>query len=98
MKIPLGTLTCVTGVSGGGKSSLILETLFKGLNKELNGSREPAGIYEKLTGVENIDKIIDIDQSPIGRTPRSNPATYTGLFTYIRDWFAALPEAKAPGI
>ena len=97
MKIPLGTLTCVTGVSGGGKSSLILETLFKGLNKELNGSREPAGIYEKLTGVENIDKIIDIDQSPIGRTPRSNPATYTGLFTYIRDWFAALPEAKARG-
>lgn len=97
LKIPLGTLTCVTGVSGGGKSSLILETLFKGLNKELNGSREPAGIYEKLTGVENIDKIIDIDQSPIGRTPRSNPATYTGLFTYIRDWFAALPEAKARG-
>lgn len=97
LKIPLGMLTCVTGVSGGGKSSLILETLFKGLNKELNGSREPAGIYEKLTGVENIDKIIDIDQSPIGRTPRSNPATYTGLFTYIRDWFAALPEAKARG-
>lgn len=97
LKIPLGTLTCVTGVSGGGKSSLILETLFKGLNKELNGSREPAGIHEKLTGVENIDKIIDIDQSPIGRTPRSNPATYTGLFTYIRDWFAALPEAKARG-
>ncbi len=97
LKIPLGALTCVTGVSGGGKSSLILETLFKGLNKELNGSREPAGIYEKLTGVENIDKIIDIDQSPIGRTPRSNPATYTGLFTYIRDWFAALPEAKARG-
>ena len=97
LKIPLGTLTCVTGVSGGGKSSLILETLFKGLNKELNGSRERAGIYEKLTGVENIDKIIDIDQSPIGRTPRSNPATYTGLFTYIRDWFAALPEAKARG-
>ena len=97
LKIPLGTLTCVTGVSGGGKSSLILETLFKGLNKELNGSREPAGIYEKLTGVENIDKIIDIDQSPIGRTPRSNPATYTGLFTYIRDWFVALPEAKARG-
>ena len=97
LKIPLGTLTCVTGVSGGGKSSLILETLFKGLNKELNGSREPTGIYDELIGLENIDKIIDIDQSPIGRTPRSNPATYTGLFTYIRDWFAALPEAKARG-
>ena len=97
LKIPLGTMTCVTGVSGGGKSSLILETLFKAVNKELNGSREPAGIYDKLTGLENIDKVIDIDQSPIGRTPRSNPATYTGLFTYIRDWFAGLPEAKARG-
>lgn len=97
VKIPLGTLTCVTGVSGGGKSSLILETLFKALNKEVNGSREPAGKYDKLIGAENIDKIIDIDQSPIGRTPRSNPATYTGLFTYIRDWFANLPEAKARG-
>lgn len=97
VKIPLGTLTCITGVSGGGKSSLILETLFKGLNKEINGSREPAGIYDELIGVDNIDKIIDIDQSPIGRTPRSNPATYTGLFTYIRDWFASLPEAKARG-
>ncbi len=97
LKIPLGTLTCVTGVSGGGKSSLILETLCKGLNKEINGSREHTGIYDKLIGVENIDKIINIDQSPIGRTPRSNPATYTGLFTYIRDWFAGLPEAKARG-
>lgn len=97
IKIPVGTLTLVTGVSGSGKSSLVLETLFKALNKEINGSREPAGKYDKLTGVENIDKIIDIDQSPIGRTPRSNPATYTGLFTYIRDWFAALPEAKARG-
>lgn len=97
VKIPLGTLTCITGVSGGGKSSLILETLAKALNKEINGSREPAGKYEKLLGIENIDKIIDIDQSPIGRTPRSNPATYTGLFTYIRDWFAGLPEAKARG-
>ena len=89
--------TCITGVSGGGKSSLILETLFKALNKEINGSREPAGKYDELVGVENIDKIIDIDQSPIGRTPRSNPATYTGLFTHIRDWFANLPEAKARG-
>ncbi len=96
-KLPLGTLTCVTGVSGSGKSSLVLETLYKALNKELNGSREPAGFYDAIKGVENIDKIIDIDQSPIGRTPRSNPATYTGLFTYIRDWFASLPEAKARG-
>lgn len=96
-KIPLGTMTCVTGVSGGGKSSLILETLCKGINKELNGSREHTGIYTKLIGLENIDKIINIDQSPIGRTPRSNPATYTGLFTYIRDWFAGLPESKARG-
>ncbi len=97
LKIPLGTMICVTGVSGGGKSSLILETLFKAVNKTLNGSREPAGIYNNLNGIENIDKVIDIDQSPIGRTPRSNPATYTGLFTYIRDWFAELPEAKAKG-
>ena len=96
LKIPLGTFTCVTGVSGGGKSSLILETLFKGLNKELNGSREQTGVYDKIIGLENIDKIIDIDQSPIGRTPRSNPATYTGLFTYIRDWFAGLPRGQGP--
>ena len=97
VKIPLGTLTCVTGISGSGKSSLILETLFKAVNKELNGARGSAGIYEKLKGLENIDKVIDIDQSPIGRTPRSNPATYTGVFTNIRDWFANLPEAKARG-
>lgn len=97
LKLPLGTLTCVTGVSGSGKSSLILETLYKALNKEINGSREPDGFYNSVKGAENIDKIIDIDQSPIGRTPRSNPATYTGLFTYIRDWFAGLPEAKARG-
>jgi len=97
LKVPLGTLTLVTGVSGGGKSSLILETLYKALNKELNNSREATGIYDKLKGIENIDKVIDIDQSPIGRTPRSNPATYTGLFTYIRDWFAELPVAKAKG-
>ena len=97
LKIPLGTFTCITGVSGGGKSSLILETLFKALDKELNGSRTPAGKYSSISGVEHIDKIIDIDQSPIGRTPRSNPATYTGLFTNIRDWFAGLPEAKARG-
>lgn len=97
VKIPLGVFTCVTGVSGGGKSSLILETLCKALEKEINGSRQPAGIYDKLIGTENIDKIINIDQSPIGRTPRSNPATYTGVFTNIREWFAELPEAKARG-
>ena len=97
LKLPLGTLTLVTGVSGGGKSSLIIETLYKALNKELNNSREPTGAYTELKGLENIDKVIDIDQSPIGRTPRSNPATYTGLFTYIRDWFAQLPLSKARG-
>ena len=96
-KIPLGTLTCVTGVSGGGKSSLILETLFKAIDKELHGSSKPTGKYDKLVGLENIDKVIDIDQSPIGRTPRSNPATYTGVFSNIRDCFANLPEAKARG-
>ena len=76
---------------------MILETLCKALEKEINGSRQPAGIYDKLIGAENIDKIINIDQSPIGRTPRSNPATYTGVFTNIREWFAELPEAKARG-
>ncbi|MCF4164922.1 excinuclease ABC subunit UvrA [Zavarzinia compransoris] len=95
--IPLGTFTCVTGVSGGGKSSLVVETLFKGLSRRLNGSRELAGAHDAIEGVELIDKVIDIDQSPIGRTPRSNPATYTGAFTPIRDWFAGLPEAQARG-
>ncbi len=95
--IPLGTFTCVTGVSGGGKSSLIVETLYKALARQLHGSRVHAGEHAAITGVEFIDKIIDIDQSPIGRTPRSNPATYTGAFTPIRDWFAGLPEAKARG-
>ena len=97
LKIPLGTLTCVTGVSGGGKSSLILETLCKALAKELYNSRESGAVYDKLIGAENIDKIINIDQSPIGRTPRSNPATYTGLFDHVRNWYAELPEAKARG-
>ncbi len=97
LKVPLGVLTCITGVSGGGKSSLVLETLFKAINKELNNSRESTGKYKELIGLDNIDKIIDINQSPIGRTPRSNPATYTGVFTHIRDWFASLPEAKARG-
>ena len=95
--IPLGTFTCVTGVSGGGKSSLVIGTLYKGLNQLLNKSREPAGPYERMRGMGYIDKIIDIDQSPIGRTPRSNPATYTGMFTMIREWFAGLPESKARG-
>ena len=95
--IPLGTFTCVTGVSGGGKSTLVIETLFKGLSRRLNGSRELAGAHDDLLGVDHLDKVIDIDQSPIGRTPRSNPATYTGAFTPIRDWFAGLPEAEARG-
>jgi excinuclease ABC subunit A len=95
--LPLGTFTCVTGVSGGGKSTLIVETLYKALTKQLNGTREHPAIHDRIEGVELIDKIVDIDQSPIGRTPRSNPATYTGCFTPIRDWFAGLPEAKARG-
>jgi excinuclease ABC subunit A len=95
--VPLGTFTCVTGVSGGGKSTLIVETLYKALTKQLNGTREHPAAHDRIEGVELIDKIVDIDQSPIGRTPRSNPATYTGCFTPIRDWFAGLPEAKARG-
>jgi excinuclease ABC subunit A len=95
--IPLGTFTCVTGVSGGGKSSLVIETLYKGLAKQLNGAREHPGPHDRIEGLGYIDKIVDIDQSPIGRTPRSNPVTYTGAFTPIREWFAALPEAKTRG-
>lgn len=94
---PLGCFICVTGVSGGGKSSLIVETLYKGLAQQLHQSQESPGPYERLAGVHHIDKVIDIDQSPIGRTPRSNPATYTGIFTPVREWFAALPDAKARG-
>jgi excinuclease ABC subunit A len=94
---PLGTFTCVTGVSGGGKSTLVVETLYKALARQLNGARDHAAAHARIDGIEFIDKIVDIDQSPIGRTPRSNPATYTGAFTPIRDWFAALPEAKARG-
>jgi len=94
---PLGQFIAVTGVSGGGKSSLIIETLYKELSRQLNGSREKSGPHKEILGVDLIDKIIDIDQSPIGRTPRSNPATYTGAFGPIRDWFAQLPEAKARG-
>ena len=95
--IPLGTFTCVTGVSGGGKSSLVIETLYKGLAKELYGSRDLPGPHKEIKGISHIDKVIDIDQSPIGRTPRSNPATYTGCFTPIRDWFSQLNEAQARG-
>jgi len=95
--IPLATFSCITGVSGGGKSSFLIETLFKAASKQIMGSRETPAPYDKLEGLQLIDKVIDIDQSPIGRTPRSNPATYTGAFTPIRDWYAGLPEAKARG-
>ncbi|MDB5478413.1 MAG: excinuclease subunit [Alphaproteobacteria bacterium] len=94
---PLGTFTCVTGVSGSGKSSLTIDTLYAALANRLNGERTHPSPFKKITGLEHIDKVIDIDQSPIGRTPRSNPATYTGAFTFIRDWFAGLPESKARG-
>jgi excinuclease ABC subunit A len=97
VEIPLGTFTCVTGVSGGGKSTLIIETLYKALAKRLNNARTHPGAHDTIKGAEFLDKVIDIDQSPIGRTPRSNPATYTGAFTPIRDWFANLPESKARG-
>ncbi|MEQ9814385.1 MAG: excinuclease ABC subunit UvrA [Azospirillaceae bacterium] len=97
LAIPLGLLTCVTGVSGGGKSTLIVETLYKALAKHLMNAREHPGPHDRVEGLKHLDKIIDIDQSPIGRTPRSNPATYTGAFTPIREWFSGLPEAKARG-
>ena len=96
-EIPLGTFTCVTGVSGGGKSTLVIDTLYKAVARRLNGAMEHPASHEKIEGLEHLDKVIDIDQSPIGRTPRSNPATYTGAFTPIREWFAQLPEAKARG-
>jgi excinuclease ABC subunit A len=94
---PLGQFVCVTGVSGGGKSTLTIETLFKTASMRLNGARQTPAPCETIKGLEHLDKVIDIDQRPIGRTPRSNPATYTGAFTPIRDWFAGLPEAKARG-
>jgi len=97
VEIPLGVMTCVTGVSGGGKSTLIIETLYNALARKLHDARTHPGVHDRIEGLEYLDKVIDIDQSPIGRTPRSNPATYTGAFTPIRDWFAGLPEAQARG-
>ena len=94
---PLGTFTCVTGVSGGGKSTLVVDTLYKAAARRLMGSGEVPAMHDRIEGLELLDKIIDIDQSPIGRTPRSNPATYTDLFAPIRDWFAELPESRARG-
>ena len=96
-QIPLGTFCCITGVSGGGKSTLVIDTLYKAVAKKLNGALEHPAPFDRLEGLEHLDKVIDIDQSPIGRTPRSNPATYIGAFTPIREWFANLPEAKARG-
>ena len=97
VQIPLGTFTCVTGVSGGGKSTFLIETLYKSAARKLNAARENPAPHDRIEGLELLDKVIDIDQSPIGRTPRSNPATYTGAFTPIREWFAGLPESKARG-
>jgi len=97
VRIPLGVLTCFTGVSGSGKSSLVIETLYKALAQHLHRARGKSGPVKEINGLEHLDKVIDIDQSPIGRTPRSNPATYTGVFTDIRDLFAQLPEAKIRG-
>ena len=94
---PLGVMCCVTGVSGGGKSTLVLETLWKALSRRLHKAREIPAPHDEVKGIEQLDKVVDIDQSPIGRTPRSNPATYTGAFTPIREWFAGLPEAKSRG-
>jgi excinuclease ABC subunit A len=96
-EVPLGLFTCITGVSGGGKSTLIVDTLYKAVARRLSGALEHPAPHDRLDGLEHLDKVIDIDQSPIGRTPRSNPATYTGAFTPIREWFAGLPEAKARG-
>jgi excinuclease ABC subunit A len=96
-EIPFGLFTCITGVSGGGKSTLLVDTLYKALARRLNGASEAPAAFDRIEGMEHLDKVIDIDQSPIGRTPRSNPATYTGAFTPIREWFAGLPESKARG-
>ncbi|MAP18529.1 MAG: excinuclease ABC subunit UvrA [Aurantimonas sp.] len=96
-EIPLGLFNCVTGVSGGGKSTFLIETLYKAASRRISNGRDIPAEHDRVEGLEHLDKVIDIDQSPIGRTPRSNPATYTGAFTPIRDWFAGLPEAKARG-
>src|SRR5438067_8520661 len=96
-EIPLGLFTCVTGVSGGGKSTLLIDTLYRAIARKLNGASDAPAPHDRIEGLEYLDKVIDIDQSPIGRTPRSNPATYTGAFTPIREWFAGLPAAKARG-
>ena len=98
VEFPMGIMTCVTGVSGSGKSTLTLETLHKALARHLHGSRDTPGAHKAIKGMEQVDKIIVIDQSPIGRTPRSNPATYTGLFTPIRDLFAGTQESRARGL
>ncbi|MDP6574450.1 MAG: excinuclease ABC subunit UvrA [Rhodospirillales bacterium] len=97
VEFPLATFICVTGVSGGGKSTLVVETLYRAVARRLHGARLHAGVHKRIDGIELIDKVVDIDQSPIGRTPRSNPATYTGAFTPIRDWFTGLPEARTRG-
>ncbi len=97
VSFPLGTFTCVCGVSGSGKSTLVIDTLFNALAQRLNRSREPAGKFDRILGLEAVDKVIDIDQAPIGRTPRSNPATYTGLFTHVRELFAQVPESRMRG-
>src|SRR5205814_6007381 len=97
VKFPLGAFPCVTGVSGSGKSSLTVDTLYAGAARVLNGARIPCGPCQRITGLDQLDKVIDIDQSPIGRTPRSNPATCTGAFTQSGEWFAGLPEAKGRG-
>src|SRR5690606_18366036 len=97
VKIPLGRLVCITGVSGSGKSTLMVEILYKALSRQLHRAHHIPGEYREIRGIEHIDKIINIDQSPIGRTPRSNPGTYTGLFDQIRNLFAELPESKMRG-
>ena len=94
VEIPLGVFTCVTGVSGSGKSTLIIDTLYRALAQHLQGSQEQAGAFTALKGIEGVDKVVKIDQMPIGRTSRSNPATYTGIFFFIRDLFAQLPESR----